>query len=107
MAWYDEVEKAAIKNNKWPKNQAIIMLSPDTMYTGGGADGKVQPSKPAAYEKNGVKGKPSIYHEGEIIQDTPNGKKVIPHKKATSLMDDMYIPKTEKEQKDLLQKQKD
>lgn len=46
------------------------------LFTGGGADGKVQPDKPALIDMSS--GSPSIVHEGELMRSIPGqGKQVI------------------------------
>ena len=69
MAWYDDVEKARKKKNPKMPDMTIVMLSPPGFngYTGAGANGVVEPDKPAVLDPNGPMGQPGIYHEGEMV----------------------------------------
>jgi hypothetical protein len=49
----------------------------NVMFTGAGPDGIIQPDMPAILDRSGPK--PSIIHEGEIVQNVPGGKEVIPN----------------------------
>jgi hypothetical protein len=69
-------------------------------YTGAGADGIVQPHKPAVLDM--ATNPPSVYHEGEgILQNNKGVKRIIP-----ANMTNMIIPQTEKGQMNLERLQK-
>ena len=61
--------------------------------TGAGADGVVQPNKPAAIDHS--TNPPSVYHEGETIVPFPGGKHIIP---AQTEQQQAQLGRMEKEQ---------
>jgi hypothetical protein len=89
--------KKAGKNKSRKYNINTIEMSPggNSMYTGAGPDGIVQPDRPALVDMSG--GGMRVLHEDEIAKDTGNGVSVTPSPK-TQFMQDIYIPKTEREQ---------
>ena len=81
-----------------PFGEVISGGSP--FYTGAGANGIVEPSKPAALDMSGKK--PAVYHEGELGFDVIGGRQIIPADKTSGLI----VPKSESEQQQLSQIEK-
>jgi len=71
--WWEKIAKTKKHYSGQPQ-----LLGRGRMYTGRGADGVLQADKPAMINMNN--GQPTVIHEGEIVNDTPNGTEVIPAK---------------------------
>jgi hypothetical protein len=84
--------------NTIPFNGAMQNNAP--FYTGSGANGVVEPDKPAAIDFSGKK--PAVYHEGELGFDVIGGRQIIPADQTKGLV----VPKTEDQQRQLSQIEK-
>lgn len=87
--WLEIIEKASElkKGTKLPKNfdvDSLVMLmyrapqkQPGMSWnTGAGANGVVEPDKPVALDTR--TSPPSVYHEGEPVQEFPGGRNITP-----------------------------
>jgi len=73
MRYWEKLAQLKSKPSEEDKIASVLGV-----YTGKGADGILQPDKPAMIDYS--TGRPSIVHEGETVQDTPLGRYVTPAK---------------------------
>jgi hypothetical protein len=81
MGFMDALDRMVLKKskNKFDRVNVIVMMPPgaQSMYTGAGPDGVVQPNRAAAIDYSGMP--PRILHEGELVNQLPGGnRQVVP-----------------------------
>ena len=98
-SWMDVLSKVGKKKGAinvvvlQPPSRQMQSMRMNMGYTGAGANGIVEPGKPAMYDKQTR----SVYHEGEGVMPMPGGKQVVP----ASQMPGMMTPQTEQAQASL------
>lgn len=104
--WMSVLSKSRKKGGKEQINITILQpprrgmeLARSSMYTGAGANGKVEPGKAVALDSR--TNPPSVYHEDEVVKQQGNQLQILP-----SPMTGMQTAKTEGQQAQMGQMQK-
>lgn len=108
----DALDRMVMKKskNKFDRVNVIVMMPPNggpvqpiqSMYTGAGPDGVVQPDRAAAMDY--ASNPPKVLHEDEVVNQLPNGNRTVIPSKMT--LQGMQMAQTPQQQQQMGQMQK-